>query len=260
MRVITWNVNSVRARLERLAGVLERHAPDVLCLQETKVKDEAFPHDAVVQAGYRAVTYGTGPYNGVALLSKEPLEDVMRGFPHDPVAEQPRVVAGRIGDLTVVNVYVVNGKAVGDPAYAIKLEWLELLRDWIAETWSPQDPLLVVEDFNVAPTDADVHDPERWRERNLCSTPERERVSDLLGWGLVDLHRQADPEAAFTWWDHRAGSFHRGWGLRIDLALGTEPVARRVASVTVDREERKKTSGEGNPSDHAPVIVDLADA
>lgn len=258
MKLISWNVNSVRARLERLLAVLDRHRPDVLCLQETKSTDATFPFEVIQGAGYHAVTHGQKTYNGVALLTREPAKDVIRGFPGDPIPEQARVIGADVGGIRVVDVYVVNGKEVGDVKYDLKLAWLDALAAWLKDSGSPDRPLVITGDFNIAPTDADVHDPERWRDRVLCSAPERERLDGLLAWGLTDLHRTVSPDdAGFTWWDYRFGAFPRGWGLRIDLALGTAPLAERVTSVTVDTDERHKSGGEGNPSDHAPLIVEF---
>lgn len=258
VRVITWNVNSIRARESRLEALLRRWAPDIVCLQETKIADARFPHVAAGALGYDLASFGRGPYNGVATLARTELTGIERGFAADPVPAEPRVLSATAGGLRIVNVYAVNGKAVGDPAYVTKLAWFDALNAWLRSTLDPMEPLLVVGDFNVAPEDEDVHDPEVWRGQNLASEPERERVRDLLGWGLVDLQRQhSDGPGPFTWWDYRAGAFHRGWGLRLDLALGTKPVAERCTAVRVDREERKPSTGEGKPSDHAPLIVDL---
>jgi exodeoxyribonuclease III len=159
-----------------------------------------------------------------------------------------------------VCVYVVNGKAVGDPAYETKLAWLDAFRAWIATTYDPGSPLVVAGDFNVAPDDRDVWDPALWAGQNLASEPERQRIHELMDWGLVDLGRAhaGDVTGPFAFWDYKAGAFHKGWGLRIDLALGTAPVAERLKDVMVERDERKPTFGEGKPSDHAPVIVTLA--
>ena len=262
MKLVTWNVNSVRQRLPRLIALLARHEPDVVCLQETKVTDDTFPLIEVTAAGYGCVSYGQRSYNGVAILTRDPLADVTLGFPGDPAPQEARVLSGTIGDLRVVNVYVVNGKSTTDPAYEVKLRWLDALADWLAASADPTRSLIVVGDFNVAPTDQDVHDPVLWRGRNLASEPERDRIRRLEGWGLVDLGRTyaGSAEGPFTFWDYRMGAFHRGWGLRIDLLLGTAPVAERLISVEVDREERKPTTGEGKPSDHAPVILTLRDA
>jgi exodeoxyribonuclease-3 len=169
------------------------------------------------------------------------------------------VIAGSLDGIRVVDVYVVNGRAVGTPEYELKLRWLDALVAWLRTEHDPRQPVLVVGDFNVAPEDRDVHDPERWRGQNLCSEPERQRIETLLDWGFVDLMRLHEKgPGPFTWWDYREGAFHRGWGLRLDLALGTPALAERCTGVTVDRDERKPTFGEGKPSDHAPVVVTLA--
>ena len=259
VKLITWNVNSIRQRLPRLLALLERHAPDAVCLQETKVIDDDFPFQELEDAGYRAAAFGQKAYNGVAILSKTSLEDVVTGFDGNPIPEEARVISATIQDMRVVCAYVVNGKEVGNPSYDAKLGWLDALGTWIAASASPTEPLVLMGDFNICPDDRDVYDPEAWRGRNLCSEPERERLRSLLEWGLTDLGREAAGDSAgpFTFWEYRMGAFHRGWGLRIDLALGTSPVAERLQDVSVDREERKPTSGEGKPSDHAPLIVTL---
>jgi exodeoxyribonuclease III len=258
MKLVTWNVNSVKTRLARTKGLLLRHRPDVLALQELKVSDELFPSPEFQELGYRVAVHGEAGRNGVALLSRGSMADVAESFAGDPIPDQARVVAATIDGIRVVNLYVVNGRAVGTSDYALKLRWLDALGAWIRAEHDARDPLLIVGDFNVAPEDRDVHDPELWRGSNLCSGAERERVGDLLDWGLVDLLRmhQSGP-GPFTWWDYRAGAFHRGWGLRIDLALGTSVVAERCTEVLVDRDERKPTFGEGKPSDHAPLVVNL---
>lgn len=261
MRLVTWNVNSVKQRLPRLLGVLQRHEPDVVCLQETKISDEEFPHHAIAELGYRASAFGQRAFNGVAILAREELEDAAFGYDGDPVSDASRVIHGRVGGIPIVCVYAVNGKMVGDPAYEVKLAWYDALVAWITGTFDPSEPLVVAGDFNVTPDDRDVHDPDVWRGRNLASEPERERIRGLLEWGLVDLGRRAAGDVAgpFTFWDYRAGAFHRGWGLRIDLALATAPISDRLVSVAVDRDERKPTSGEGKPSDHAPLVVTWED-
>ena len=260
MRLVTWNVNSIKQRLPRLLAVIDRHEPDVVFLQETKLEDERFPTMELVAAGYECATFGQRAYNGVAILSRVGLKDVRTGFDGDPAPEQSRVISAVAGDLAVVSVYVINGKAVGDPAYERKLAWLAALRAWLASTFDPDDALVIAGDFNVAPDDRDVWDPDLWKGSNLASEPERAAIAALQSWGLTDLGRAAagDVQGPFSYWDYTAGAFHKGWGLRIDLVLGTSPVADRLDSVTVDRDERKPTYGEGKPSDHAPVIVTLA--
>jgi exodeoxyribonuclease-3 len=262
VKVATWNVNSIRQRLPRLLAMLARHEPDIVCLQETKVTDDDFPFDELAASGYGALSFGQRAYNGVAVLSRHALEEVSRGMPDDPVPDEARLLAARTGGLTVASVYAVNGKSIEHPAYATKLAWFDAFRVWTMEMFTVGEPLVLAGDFNVAPDDRDAHDPELWRGKNLASEPERARIASLEGLGLTDLGRAAagDVEGPFTWWDYRMGAFHRGWGLRIDLLLGSAPVAERLVSVEVDREERKPTSGEGKPSDHAPVVLTLGDA
>jgi exodeoxyribonuclease-3 len=261
VRVVTWNVNSVRQRLPRLLALLARHEPDVVCLQETKVADADFPIEPLLAMGYAALAHGQGGRNGVAIVSRLPLEEVSRGLPGSPAPDDARLLAANVGGMTVASVYVVNGKEVGDPAYDVKLAFYDALRGWASAVIDLTAPAVLAGDFNVAPDDRDVHDPVLWRGRNLASEPERDRLGALIDTGLVDLGRDAagDVTGPFTFWDYRMGAFHRGWGLRIDLMLGTEPVRERVVSVEVDREERKPTSGEGKPSDHAPLIVTMRD-
>jgi exodeoxyribonuclease III len=260
VEIITWNVNSVHTRLPRLIALLARHQPDVVCLQEIKTTSEAFPADDIAAAGYQAVVHGEGGRNGVAVLARGPLTDAVQGFAGDPVPEQARVLSVTAGGLRVVCVYVVNGKEVSAPEYELKLRWLDAFASWLRDTQRPAEELIVAGDFNVTPDDRDVYDPEAWRGRNLASEPERARIRALLDGGLTDLTRAHNPAPGpFTFWDYRAGAFHRGWGLRIDLALATDPVAARCTAVAVDRDERKPTFGEGKPSDHAPLIVSLED-
>jgi len=261
VRLATWNVNSVRQRLPRLLAFVERWEPDVVCLQETKVADADFPSEPLLARGYSALCHGQAGRNGVAIVSRLPLEEVARALPGSPVPEDARVLAARLDDITVVNIYAVNGKEVGDPAYEVKLAWFDALHAWAASVVDPAGRVAIAGDFNVTPDDRDVHDPDLWRGRNLASEPERTRVRALTDVGLVDLGRRAagDIVGPFTFWDYRMGAFHRGWGLRIDLVLGSALVAERLVSVEVDREERKPTAGEGKPSDHAPVIVTIDD-
>jgi exodeoxyribonuclease III len=259
MKIITWNVNSVHARLPRVVALLARHRPDVACLQEIKTSCGEFPAGAFAAVGYQAAVHGQAGRNGVAVLARIRQEDVSCGFPGDPVPEQARVLCVTIGGVRVVNVYVVNGREVGAPEYELKLRWLDAFTTWLCHTYQAVSPLIILGDFNIAPDDRDVYDPGAWHGRNLCSEPERQRIQGLLGWGMTDLGRACNPgPGPYTFWDYRQGAFHRGWGLRIDLALATAPVAARCTAVTVDRDERKPTSGVGKPSDHAPLIITLA--
>lgn len=258
VRVITWNVNSLRSRLSRLLALLERESPDIVCLQETKLSDLDFPSLALDQAGYQVVSHGLGGSAGVAILSKQSAQAAESGFVGDPLPDQARVVAATVGGIRVVSVYVVNGRSPNDPAYRAKLEWLDAFTAWLESTHDPESPLIVAGDFNVAPEDSDVHDPAAWTGRIHVSESERARIRTLFDWGLVDLLRmQTDQPGIHTWWDYRAGAFHRGWGLRIDLILATAPLVERCVEVRVDRNERRPTAGEGKPSDHAPVIAEF---
>jgi exodeoxyribonuclease-3 len=258
MKLITWNVNSIRQRLPRLLALLQRHRPHLVCLQETKVVDQSFPFAALEQSGYHAAVFGQKGYNGVALLARQPLAAVARGFEEEPTPGEARVIAGRLGDLQLVNVYVVNGKSPGSEAFAVKLRWLEALRRWIERQFDPGQPLVIAGDFNVAPDDRDVHDPELWQGRLLCTDDERLRLRALCDWGLSDLFRlHHDAGGHFSWWDYRQGAFRRDRGVRIDLLLGTAPIAARCVVAKIDRAERDPGNGEGKPSDHAPVIATL---
>jgi len=256
MKLITWNVNSIRQRLPRLLALLERHRPDLVCLQETKTVDETFPVAALEQSGYHAAIHGQKGYNGVALLGRQPVEAVARGFEGDPTPDEARVISARLGDLQLVNVYVVNGKSPSSESFAVKLRWLEALRGWLERRFDAQQPLVIAGDLNVAPDDRDVHDPELWRGRLLCTDDERARLRALLDWGLSDLFRRHHDEGGhFSWWDYRQGAFRRDRGVRIDLVLGSPPIAARCVAVEIDRAERDPGNGEGKPSDHAPVIA-----
>jgi len=253
VKITTWNVNSIRARLERALDWIDRTQPDVVAIQETKVVDELFPREPFEERGYHVETYGQKTYNGVAMLSKQPMEQVLKGFGNDP-DEQRRLMAAVVDGVRVVNVYVPNGQALDSPKYPYKLDWLENLRIWLDEHVEHEETVLVVGDFNVAPNDIDVHDPEAWKDKVLCSEPERDALARVCGWGLSDLFREHDEEPErYTWWDFRTLGFQRGAGLRIDLLLGSEAAAERCRGVLIEREERKGKK----PSDHAPVTAYL---
>ena len=251
MRVASWNVNSIRARLPRLLAWLAANRPEVVCLQETKVVDEEFPREELAGLGYQVLAFGQKTYNGVAIASLLPLEELQRGLPGDE-SGQARLLAAAVQGVPVVSVYVPNGQEVGTPAYAFKLAWMEKLRQFLAQRFAPDRPLLLCGDFNVAPSDLDVWDPELWRGKILFSEPEKQAFQGLLDWGLVDCLRRVYPtQRVYTWWDYRQGAFHRGWGMRLDHILATAPLAARCQEVVVDREARK---GE-KPSDHAPILA-----
>jgi len=255
MRLATWNVNSARARLARLQDWLPRRAPDVVCLQETKCLDDAFPREEIEALGYHAATFGQRTYNGVAILSREPPADVVRGLPGDPDDHEARVVAATVGDLRVLSVYAVNGVSVGHDRYHYKLAWLGRLADYARALLADFPRLVVTGDFNVTFDDRDVHDPDAWRERILCSTPEREALARVLEPGLHDAFRKHHEEGGhYTWWDFRTRGFSRDRGLRIDHFLMSGPAHEACTDVTIDRSER----GAERPSDHAPVLAELA--
>jgi exodeoxyribonuclease-3 len=255
VRLATWNVNSLKARLPRVEEWIGQAQPDVLCLQETKLADAAFPLITFRALGYDAAHAGQGRWNGVAILSRVGLDDVVAGFgdgaPEDPEA---RLVWATCGGVRIASVYVPNGREVGHEQYEYKLSWLSRLAATVRERHRPDDHLALCGDWNIAPDDRDVWDPAEFVGATHVSEPERQIVRDLGTWGLVDVFRTVyDAPGLFSWWDYRAGNFHKGKGMRIDLVLATRPVADRVASVLIDRNARK---GKG-PSDHAPVIVDL---
>lgn len=261
MRAISWNVNSLRVRLERVLGVLDRHRPDLFCLQETKVQDADFPHQALADAGYRAAPHGQKTYNGVALLQPldaPPLEDLRMGFDGDPAPDQARVISAIADGIRFVNVYVINGKAPGSDKFELKLRWLDALQQWL-EGLLPQGPCVVLGDFNIAPDERDVHDVEKWTGSIHFTDEEHQRLAALEALGLTDLFRLHHQEGGlFSWWDYRGGAFPRDHGLRIDLALGSQVAAERCLGASMDREERKKGSWESKASDHIPLIVDFS--
>jgi exodeoxyribonuclease-3 len=247
VRIATWNVNSIAARLPRLLDWLEQREPDVVALQETKCADDAFPYGELRSRGYEALHVGNGRWNGVAVASRVGLEPVARALPGQT---EPRCATARCGGLITTSVYVPNGRAVDDPQYPYKLEWLAALRESL-DDYEPNEPLAILGDFNVAPTDADVWDPRAFLGSTHVTPAERRAVQSLLDWGLADVRaRPGKGDHPFTYWDYRAGMFHKDMGMRIDLVLVSGAVRTRDAYV--DREARK---GKG-PSDHAPIIVD----
>lgn len=250
VRVASWNVNSLRVRLPHLLDWLATHAVEVLCLQETKVTDEHFPWDALAAAGYRGAHNGQKTYNGVAILAREPLADVVHDIPGF-ADEQKRVIAATIAGLRIVNVYVVNGQAVGSEKYAYKLRWLAALRDYLAAELARHPHLVVTGDFNIAPAGEDTHDPVLWDGQILCSQAERDGFGGLLAAGMKDLFRQFEqPPGSFTWWDYRQAAFRRNMGLRIDHVLGSTALAPRCRRVWIDLGPRRLE----RPSDHAPIV------
>jgi len=259
MRIATWNVNSVLARLPRLTVWLEETAPDVVCLQETKVGADAFPADEVTKLGYEIAAHGEGRWNGVAILSKAGLAGLERGFPGDPGFPGPdtleaRTISATCGPVRVRSVYVPNGRTPEDPHYQYKLRWLAALRDAVAADAAAATPFALMGDFNVAPADDDVWDIAAFQGSTHVTPAERAALAELRAAGLSDVVPRIEKGPhPFTYWDYRAGSFHKGMGMRIDLVYANGPFAGKVTDAWVDREARK---GKG-PSDHAPVVVDL---
>lgn len=254
MRIATWNVNSLNARLPRVEEWLGYARPDVLCMQETKLADEQFPVMPFSALGYEVVFCGEGRWNGVAIASRVGLEDVVAGF--TPLPEEgpteARLISATCGGVRMASLYVPNGRAVGSEHYDHKLEWLARVRRWVEACHQPTEPLALCGDFNIAPADRDVWDPAAFVGATHVSGPEREALAELCAWGLVDGFRVLYDEALlFTWWDYRAGDFHQGRGMRIDLLLLTEPLAKQVTWGLVDRNARKGKL----PSDHAPVLL-----
>ena len=255
MKLASWNVNSLKVRLPHVLDWLQREQPDVLGLQETKLPDDRFPVEVFHEAGYHAVYAGQPTYNGVAVLARQQPEYVVTDIPglDDP---QRRVLAVTVADLRFINLYVPNGAEVGSDKYAYKLDWLEKLRGWLADELAAHRHLVVVGDFNIAPADADVHDPEEWRGKILFSEPEHAALKRLLELGLTDTFRLfPQEEGVFSWWDYRMNNFRRNRGLRIDLILANRAMAERCTASRVDVEPRRLE----RPSDHAPVVAEFAD-
>jgi exodeoxyribonuclease III len=267
MRIATWNVNSLKARLDKVAWWLERAKPDVLLMQETKLADKDAPADAFRGAGYELAHHGQGRWNGVAIASRVGIAEVITNFGQplradptpdvsddEPMAEA-RMISALCDGVRVVSIYAPNGRVVDSPFYHAKLGWFERLARWFADTRVPTEPLVLGGDFNVAPEDADVWDPAACHGGTHVSPAERQAFARLCHWGLVDAYRLRHREPGrYTWWDYRAGNFHKNFGMRIDHLLVTSAVAKRVVAAEIDREARK---GKPVPSDHAPLVVDV---
>ena len=254
MQIATWNVNSIRARLPRLLPWLETRRPEVVCLQETKVVDELFPREALEELGYEVVFHGQKTYNGVAILSRVGIEDSFHGLPGDGRDQEARVIGATVRGVMLLNLYVINGKEVGSDKYERKLAWLGRVAEFVRTHYDMREKVVLTGDFNITFDDRDVYDPEAWRDKILCSEPERASLAQLMQPGFADAFRHFEPEPGhYTWWDFRTRGFQRGNGLRIDHFLVSPPALAACRSVTVDLEAR---AGE-KPSDHAPVVVEL---
>jgi exodeoxyribonuclease-3 len=253
MKLATWNVNSLNVRLSHVLAWIAKHAPDVLCLQETKLEDARFPYDALREAGYEALHAGQKSYNGVAILSRTPMTDAASGMPGF-ADEQQRVLAATVSGVRVICAYAPNGESIASPKFEYKMKWFEALRAWLTGELVTHSRLAVCGDFNIAPEARDVHDPELWANTIHFTEPERKALHALFAIGLEDSFRLFDqPERSYTWWDYRMMAFRRKMGLRIDHILLSPALARLCSSCTIDIEPRRAE----RPSDHAPVIAEL---
>jgi exodeoxyribonuclease-3 len=253
MKLATWNVNSLNVRLPHVLSWLHQQQPDVLCLQETKLEDKQFPSDVIRDAGYIAAFSGQKTYNGVAILSRTEGADCVRALPNF-IDEQKRIIALTFGEVRVVSVYVPNGQSIESDKYQYKLAWLNAFTDWLRSEAQRHAKLAVLGDLNIAPADADVHDPKAWEGQVLCSEQERKAFRDLLALGFKDSFRLFEqPAASFSWWDYRMMAFRRNMGLRIDHILLSDALVGACQSCIIDRAPRKLE----RPSDHAPVMVEM---
>jgi len=253
MKLVTWNVNSLKVRLPQVLDWLAAHQPDVLCLQETKQEDQNFPAAEILAAGYQPLFSGQKTYNGVAILSKTPASEVVTAIPGF-ADEQKRVLAATIAGVRIINVYVPNGQSVDSDKFQYKLGWLDALVVWLKEEMAHHPGLALLGDFNIAPEERDVHDPKAWEGQVLFSQPEREAFRRLVDLGLTDSFRLFEqPEKIYSWWDYRMNAFQRNMGLRIDHILLSAALAKSCKSCVIDKEARKQE----RPSDHAPVMVEF---
>lgn len=254
MKIATWNVNSLAVRLPQVLDWLGQHQPEVVALQETKLTDDKFPHAEFAQAGYAAQWFGQKTYNGVALLSKTPAEDVVRNIPGF-ADEQARVIAGTVGELRVIGAYFPNGQAPGTDKFEYKMQWMRALHDWVREELARHPKLVLMGDYNIAPEDRDVYDPVAWAGQIHCTPEEREQFRQLLALGLHDAFRLFEqPPKSWSWWDYRNLAFRKNQGLRIDHILVSEALKPSVTACTIDKTPRKNE----RPSDHAPVVAVIA--
>ncbi len=250
-KIVSWNVNSIRARKDRVLSWLDSNQPDVVCVQESKVVDELFPHEDLASVGYQAVVHGQKTYNGVALLTKVAASDVVRGFVDGGDDSQARFIGATVSGIRVFSAYIPNGSSVGSDKYQYKLEWLARLRAYLNRTESSDTPLALCGDWNVAPEARDIHDPLLWEGGLLCTDLERNALQKIVDWGLADCYRKHCQDANFSWWDYRMLGFPKNKGLRIDHIYATPSLYGQCVSATIAREERK---GKG-ASDHAPVVA-----
>ena len=254
MKIATWNVNSIRSRVERVAAWTERERPDVLCFQEIKTTDDGFPFGVFADLGYEAEVFGQKTYNGVAILSRRPMTKVVRNLPGDEPEAPRRLIAATIDKVRIVNVYVPNGQSPESEKFVYKMDWLALLRAFLDETARPGGSLVLLGDFNVAPEERDVRYPDLWRGHIHFHPKEHAALARITSWGLHDLLRKHHEEGGlYSWWDYRQLAFQKNNGLRIDLILGTKRMLNRCTGVVIHRDERKGES----PSDHVPVVAEF---
>jgi exodeoxyribonuclease-3 len=258
VRLATWNVNSLTARLPLVLEWAEANGPDILCMQETKLADAAFPADAFAELGYESAHHGDGRWNGVAIVSRVGLERPVCGLGSEEDVHGCRMLAATCAGIRVHSVYVPNGRSLDSEHYRYKLAWLARLKTYLAEHNDPAGTVAVCGDFNIAPDDADVWDPAAFVGATHVSEPERRALEEILDWGLEDTFRRFHPEGGiFSWWDYRSGNFHKGMGMRIDLVLLSRSLAARAVSAEIDRDARKKSPKGNKPSDHTVVVVEL---
>jgi exodeoxyribonuclease-3 len=256
MKLTTWNVNGIRARLVHVIDFLREQRPDILCLQETKVVDDQFPREPLEDEGYNLEVFGQKSYNGLAILSRHPIEAVVQNLPDDPPDAERRALGCIVGDLMLLDLYVPNGQEVGSDKYRYKLDWLRRLRAFLDAKYSTGEKLALLGDFNITTDDRDVHDPDAWRDKILCSVEERTALRSVLAFGLEDLMRKHHQDAGiYTWWDYRQGQSKKDEGLRIDYIFGTPALAATCIDVVVHTDMRARKT----PSDHAPVTAVFAE-
>ncbi len=254
MKIATWNVNSILARLPHATRWIKAVQPDVLCMQETKCTDDKFPVEAFSQMGYCTTIFGQQSYNGVAILTRNDCADVQRGNYEDQEGAHARLLAATVNGIRIVNVYIPNGQSVGSEKFEFKLDWMKRLRAFFDHNFQRDTPVVLCGDFNVAPEDRDIHNPQLWQERIMCSQAERTALDEIKRWGFTDTFRQHHEEGGhFSWWDYRAGAFRRNMGLRIDHIWVTRPLLAGSKNTWIDVEPRTWE----RPSDHAPVIAEF---
>jgi exodeoxyribonuclease-3 len=254
MKIATWNVNSILARLPHVVHWLESNQPDVLCLQETKCTDDKFPFEVFSRIGYCLSVFGQQSYNGVAIMARSECAEVQRGYYEDQEGAHARLLAGTVDGIRIVNVYIPNGQSVSSEKYEFKIDWMKRLRGFFDNHYNKESRVILCGDFNVAPEDRDVHNPQLWQERIMCSQAERSALAEIKQWGFTDVFRRHHEEGGqFSWWDYRAGAFRRNMGLRIDHIWASKPLITRSKNSWIDIEPRTWE----RPSDHAPVIAEF---